>query len=235
MIPLSTSHVLPLFGFVDGKWKFIRNRKSRATELFDLGRDPHERRNLAQPHKRLVKAYTDRIEPYVAAQRAWEQKLPDLDARPGREAIAWEKKRWVVDPKTCIFDPAYFKVSGVRLKATRKGRNTITCTLELPARQGRLERLELRGTERIGGAWIEASVQQVLPDGGRRGISYCLLNQGNRCVGEPVPSRAALVPGGHLELDIRYVMFFRVPKDVELYHASLAEIRYSLAPAGAKP
>lgn len=232
MVPLSTSHVVPLFGFVDGRWKFIHDRKKKTSLLYDLSRDPDETRSLTKRRPGLVSSYIARIEPYVAAHNAWEQRLPNL--APSRAAPLrsdeGEAKRWVVDPKTCRYDQGYFEVVGARLRATHKGRNTITCTHRLPARRGVFERLTLRGTERIGGAWIEASVQQVLPDGRRRGIAYCLLNQGKQCIGEPAQGRAEIMPGGHLELDIRYVMFYRVPKNVDRYHASLAEVRYRLGP-----
>lgn len=232
MIPLSTSNVVPLFGFVDGRWKFIHDRKKKTSQLYDLSRDPDETRSLAERRPRLVSSFVERIAPYVAAHQAWEQHLPNLTPSSSTplSISKGEAKRWVVDPKTCRYDPGYFEVVGARLRATHKGRNTITCTHRLPARSGVFERLTLRGTEQIGGAWIEASVQQVLPDGRRRGIAYCLLNQGKQCVGEPAEGRAEIMPGGHLELDIRYVMFYRVPKDVDRYHASLAEVRYRLGP-----
>lgn len=47
-VPLGTWYPDPLLGMVDGPWKFVRSPKSGAEELYDLGRDPGEKQNVAR-------------------------------------------------------------------------------------------------------------------------------------------------------------------------------------------
>jgi hypothetical protein len=133
----------------------------------------------------------------------------------------------VVDPATCKFPAGYFSVKDGLLKPIKKGKSTVTCTRPLPAARGRVTGLRVQGNERIGGAWIEASLQHTTA-GRRRGLTYCLMNQGTRCEAHPSTDRNQLPGGGDLELDIRYVMFYRVPKDVTKYNVRKVEVRFEL-------
>ena len=57
------------FAVREGKWKYIEAKQEGAKELYDLEKDPHERKNLASTHPREMKALQRRLEEIEAALR----------------------------------------------------------------------------------------------------------------------------------------------------------------------
>ena len=65
-----TDYSLGLLGLRDGNWKLIYEIESGRSKLFDLSRDPAESRNLGNNHPDRVRAYTEHLNRWVAAQRS---------------------------------------------------------------------------------------------------------------------------------------------------------------------
>lgn len=65
-----TDYSLGLLGLRDGCAKFVFEIDSRRSQLFDLCRDPDERRNLAGDQPDRVAAYAERLERWSSARRA---------------------------------------------------------------------------------------------------------------------------------------------------------------------
>lgn len=65
-----TDYSLGLLGARDGCWKFIYELESSRALLFDVCRDPDERRDLSAQHSQLVAAFRTRLTAWAAAQVA---------------------------------------------------------------------------------------------------------------------------------------------------------------------
>jgi arylsulfatase A-like enzyme len=65
-----TDYSLSLLGLRDGCWKFIDELESGRGKLFDLCRDPDEKRDLSAEHPERVNAYRAHLRRWSAAQKA---------------------------------------------------------------------------------------------------------------------------------------------------------------------
>lgn len=61
----------PLLGLRDGERKYVVNRRTGVEELYDLARDPGERRNLAPAFPDVTRAYRARLLDFEARQRSF--------------------------------------------------------------------------------------------------------------------------------------------------------------------
>lgn len=230
MVPIYTGYGHPLVGFVDGRYKFIHNRRSHRSELYDLRDDPGEKRSLDSEQVALVHAYRRRVEQFVALQQKWEDDLPSLQDRaiddfPGRD------EQWVVEPASCDFAEGVFAVVDGGLHMLRADEKTVVCRHALPATPGAVTGLTVRGIETYNGAFITAMVVWR-KDEERRQVAYCTLNGnsdavGERCDADLVPGTTELGGGGRLELELRYVTTEPEP-DYERFAIHSAEIRYRI-------
>jgi phosphoglycerol transferase MdoB-like AlkP superfamily enzyme len=65
-----TDYSLGLLGLRDGCWKNVFELDSGRSQLFDLCRDPDERRNLSTEAPNRIAAYRDRLQRWIEARRA---------------------------------------------------------------------------------------------------------------------------------------------------------------------
>jgi lipoteichoic acid synthase len=56
-------------GLRDGRWKFISERGSGRSRLYDLQLDPGEKANVAQAHEQRVRRYSEALEGWSAGQK----------------------------------------------------------------------------------------------------------------------------------------------------------------------
>jgi arylsulfatase A-like enzyme len=74
-----TDYSMALLGLRDGSWKYHYALDSGRSQLFDLGSDPTESRDVSAQHQAKVKAYRDELLRWSAAQRSLlSGRSPDL-------------------------------------------------------------------------------------------------------------------------------------------------------------
>lgn len=231
MVPLYTGYGHPFAGFLDGRWKYILNRRNGMSALYDLVSDPMEHSSVADAHPELVREYGQRVIAFATAQAAWEAALPDVD--DAAEPIAGGVERaWRVDPTSCAFPETHFRIEGGRLRMVLSGEREVRCQIPVPGGRGAVTGVEVRGNEAIPAAFINASVQWRAPDGALRELAYCKLN-GNRtetahtCVARVIPARARFAPGGALVVELRYVQTERDPP-FDIFGVEDVVVRYTV-------
>jgi arylsulfatase A-like enzyme len=77
---LFTSYPDPLVGLRDGDRKYIRNLQTHVDELYDLARDPQEKRNVAAAFPDVVREYRARLADFTVRQKAFVDEYPHKDA-----------------------------------------------------------------------------------------------------------------------------------------------------------
>jgi arylsulfatase A-like enzyme len=231
MIPLYTGHGRPLAGLVDGRWKFILNRESDVSELYDLQDDPDETQSLVTERPELDAAYRQRVSAFTGAQLAWDRRLGDLrqGAAPRPRGRLYS---WVVQPRSCEFPAEHFAVQDGQLHMTRGGEVLVKCRHPLPPGDGAVTHLAVSGVEGLNAAHIGASVVWEAGDGRRQEVAYCEMNGhkdgvASRCEAEIVLQRAG-VRGGELVLWLRYQTKDPAPP-FELFAVHEVEVRYRAA------
>ncbi len=98
-ILLATWYPNPLVGLRDGDRKYIRNLSSGVDELYDLRRDPHEKRNVAAAFPDVVAEYRARLADFVPRQKARIHDAPRLG--PGFLERAFAALQVSVDGAPC--------------------------------------------------------------------------------------------------------------------------------------
>lgn len=215
MVPLYTGYFRPLIGFVDGAFKVIVNRETDEAELFDLRRDPEELHNLADTHVRLVDAYRERVDAFLAGQKGWENSLTDLVPEIA-EPPSSEFQRWRFRPADCQFKEGFLAREGENLRVRIRGKGTAKCEKELRPGRGAVVSFGVRGFEAISGSYMRANVFWVGRDGSRKELAYCALN-GNRaspahgCEAVIIGSRAHFAAGGKLVAELYFHQVQREP------------------------
>jgi arylsulfatase A-like enzyme len=71
MAVVHTSWNDELMGVRDGRWKYIRRMKDSGEELYDLGADPVEKKNIAEDNPTIVERYrkvSDEMASYMLEQ-----------------------------------------------------------------------------------------------------------------------------------------------------------------------
>lgn len=227
MVPLYTGYGHPLVGFVDGRYKFIHDRRSGRSELYDLVADPRERQDVSGAHRGRVDTYERRAALFVAAQAAWQEALADLPTDPamteGTEAV------WTADPSGCQFPAKYFEVAGERLHMRRAGEETVTCRHALPAAPGAVTGLEVRGAESYSGSFITAMLVWRRGEE-RRQVAYCTMNgsitePADSCEARLAVGMTGIDGGGELSLELRYVTRERPPA-LERFRVDQVRVTY---------
>jgi hypothetical protein len=66
-----TDYSLTLMGLRDGCWKFIYERESGRSKLFDVCSDAAEAADLSSAHTERVAGYRARLSDWASAQKAW--------------------------------------------------------------------------------------------------------------------------------------------------------------------
>jgi arylsulfatase A-like enzyme len=231
MVPLYTGYGHPLVGFVDGRWKIIHNRRTGKSELYDLLADPDEQEPLQREQPDLVRTWRERAVKFVAAQKAWEASLPDLEGGvdpglKGREEV------WTADPATCTFPSSHFTVDGGGLKMLKPGEKTVTCEHPLPAEPAGITGLQATGHESINAAFITVMVTWRGPGGQRREVAYCTLNGSSKkpastCRAKLVAGATSMDGGGKLVLELRFVTTDKNPTP-DRFSVGSVEVKYRL-------
>ena len=226
MIPVYTGSPHKLFGFVDGRSKFIYDFETGVSQLFDVAEDPGEKRSLVRKYPERVAQYKARTVQFLAAQNIWEKERSDLEA-PQKQRQKGDRRTWGLDLASCQYAKDSLAQVGKRWMVRHKGLTTVVCRRDIPSGKSWIvSDLVANGRERISGAWIEIDVQHIDEQEVRRTITHCLLNQQDSCHGGTEYSYHGGLIGGRLETTLRFVTFHEVPKNVEEQHVSSVEISY---------
>lgn len=237
MVPLYTGNGVHMVGFVDGRYKFIHRIGTGVSELYDLSRDPAERRSIAAWHRDRLATYRERALAFVAAQHAWETRLPDLGSGPHPAAPAQRAEHWTIDPKDCEHPARDFVIDGGTLRPARPGFLVATCARVVPA-AGRVTALRARAREALNGSQMWISLQWLAPDGSRREVAYCQIN-GNSgkpatgCEASLVGGRTGFGAGGQLVAELQYDLKGR-PAAAADFSVTAVETSYVFSDSGSK-
>jgi hypothetical protein len=231
MVPIYTGYGHPLVGFVDGRYRFIENRRTHRTELYDVAADPKELDPIGDDHPDWIESYRKRADALVAAQAAWEKKLPDLDehARPPHGGTAGA---WTAHPVDCSYPDRFFAARDGALYMRHGAEKHVRCSTGFPVTGGELTAMRVHGTEGINASFITATIIWEGPGGRRRQLGYCTLNGNTRkpahqCEAELVPTRARFDDGGRLIVDLRYVTPRGKPPP-EVFNVSAVDVAYDV-------
>ncbi len=213
MVPLYAPEAFHGLGFVDGYWKFIYDKKTKRTELYDLYRDPKERRNVSASNPDRVELYRNRALSFRAVQKAWDKTMPDLPpaqephpGTPASRAVA----TWVFDPATCEFSADAFALTGEALEPTASRRSeTVLCRQALPPIEGRVTSMIVRGVEAMTRANIAVTLLWESADGRRKPLVFSRLNGSDKkpayeYVSELRPEMTGFGRGGTLIVELTF-------------------------------
>jgi arylsulfatase A-like enzyme len=234
MVPLYTGYGNPFVAFVDGNYKFIHNRKTGVSELYDVVDDPREKRSLVADNADSVEEYRQRVAAFVSAQLAWEARLPDLESTV--EDLVGPEQTVVINPVRCEYPADYFEVTGAahdELLMNRGGLQMVRCEAPLPPEPAQLTAFELRGAEMIAGSKIVGAVLWETPDGNVRQVAHCTFNGSHKhpvteCRAELLPELTRLGGGGVLAIELRYKLNRALPP-FERFGVKQVEARYRVA------
>lgn len=87
-------HLKRRFSITDGRYKLIHDRRTKASELYDLELDPAEKKNIASANPGRVKAMTAELDTLLAESRALAQEIKRSGSKDekGKALLSSEEK-----------------------------------------------------------------------------------------------------------------------------------------------
>jgi arylsulfatase A-like enzyme len=211
MIPLYLPAGFKGLGLVDGDWKYIYDRKTQRSELYDLIADPDERSNVADLNAERVRTYQRRVLEFMSAQKAREASIPDIaPEQPPAPIPGATERHWTFNLASCEFDTSHFQIVNQGLQPSEKRRSeTVVCERALGPIRGRITALSVLGHEQVTRANITVVLVWESPDGVRTPLVFAKLNGNDkkpatRFDAELRPEMTRFGPGGKLILEITF-------------------------------